>query len=61
MKFQIKKAYRKKALTCHPDKNPDNPETVALFLRLSKALEVLIDETARVIMKLKFIQGLIKP
>lgn len=44
---EIKKAYRKKALTCHPDKNPDNPETVALFLRLSKALEVLIDETAR--------------
>jgi DnaJ family protein C protein 17 len=43
----IKKAYRKKALQCHPDKNPDNPNAAKEFHQLSKILEVLIDETAR--------------
>jgi len=43
----IKKAYRKKALTCHPDKNPDNKEAIALFHQLSDALEVLTDEASR--------------
>ena len=43
----IKKAYRKKALTCHPDKNPDNKEAVDLFHQLSDALEVLSDEKTR--------------
>lgn len=45
--MQIKKAYRKKALQCHPDKNPDNPNASKEFHRLSKILEVLLDETAR--------------
>ncbi|XP_031560949.1 dnaJ homolog subfamily C member 17-like [Actinia tenebrosa] len=44
---EITKAYRKKALICHPDKNPDNPKAVALFHELSKALEVLTDPKAR--------------
>ncbi|XP_044270759.1 dnaJ homolog subfamily C member 17 isoform X2 [Tribolium madens] len=43
----IKKAYRKKALQCHPDKNPDNPNAAKEFHQLSRILEVLIDETAR--------------
>jgi len=43
----IKKAYRKKALSCHPDKNPDNKQAVELFHQLSDALEVLTDEATR--------------
>ncbi|KAM7402874.1 hypothetical protein PAMA_003681 [Pampus argenteus] len=44
---QIKKAYRQKALTCHPDKNPDNPKAAELFHQLSQALEVLTDAAAK--------------
>ena len=36
----IKKAYRKKALTCHPDKNPDDKKAIELFHQLSGKLEV---------------------
>ncbi|XP_073340556.1 dnaJ homolog subfamily C member 17 isoform X2 [Pagrus major] len=43
----IKKAYRQKALTCHPDKNPDNPKAAELFHQLSQALEVLTDAAAK--------------
>ena len=43
----IKKAYRKKALTCHPDKNPDDKKAIELFHQLSDALEVLTDENTR--------------
>ncbi|KAM7362312.1 dnaJ homolog subfamily C member 17 [Cochliomyia hominivorax] len=43
----IRKAYRKKALECHPDKNPNNPKAAELFHELSKALEILTDKAAR--------------
>ncbi|XP_047364560.1 dnaJ homolog subfamily C member 17 isoform X1 [Vespa velutina] len=44
---EVKKAYRKKALLCHPDKHPDNPRATELFHEISKALEVLTDLSAR--------------
>lgn len=44
---EIKKAYRKKALTCHPDKNPDNPRAAELFQELSRVLEILTDTKSR--------------
>ncbi|XP_076036509.1 dnaJ homolog subfamily C member 17-like isoform X1 [Oratosquilla oratoria] len=45
--FKIKKVYRKKALKCHPDKNPDNPSAAEEFDRLKKILEILLDPGAR--------------
>lgn len=44
---EIRKAYRKKALSCHPDKNPNNPKAAELFHELSRALEILTDTSAR--------------
>ncbi|KAK3870970.1 hypothetical protein Pcinc_023855 [Petrolisthes cinctipes] len=44
---EIKKAYRKKALECHPDKNPNNPAAAEEFDRLKKILEVLLDAGTR--------------
>jgi len=39
--LQIRKAYKKRALKCHPDKNPDNPDAgkhcfQIMFIMLTK-------------------------
>jgi len=44
---EIKKAYRKKAIAYHPDKNPDNPEAEQKFKQAAEAYEVLGDEQKR--------------
>ncbi len=38
---QIKKAYRKKAIQFHPDKNPDNKEAEEKFKEAAEAYEIL--------------------
>ncbi len=40
---EIKKAYRKKAIEFHPDKNPDDPSAEAKFKDAAEAYEILGD------------------
>ena len=44
---EIKKAYRKKALESHPDRNPGNSQAEANFKKISEAYEVLSDDNRR--------------
>lgn len=44
---EIKKAYRKKAMEFHPDRNKDNPDSERLFKEAAEAFDVLKDPNKR--------------
>lgn len=44
---EIKRAYRKKTLAYHPDKNPGDEEAASKFAEIARAYEILSDTTKR--------------
>ncbi|XP_062851897.1 dnaJ homolog subfamily C member 12 [Trichomycterus rosablanca] len=44
---QITSEFKVKALACHPDKHPENPNAVQEFQKLQEAKDVLADENKR--------------
>lgn len=44
---EIKKAFKKMAIACHPDKHPDKPDAEAQFKKINEAYSVLSDVDKR--------------
>ena len=49
----IKNAYHKKLLLCHPDKVPNNPDATELYHQITKACDILLDKEARIVYDLQ--------
>ena len=59
-KREIKKAFRSLSLKYHPDRNPGNKEAHDLYVKITKAQEVLLDDNKRKIYDLYGEEGLEK-
>jgi len=55
---EIKKAYRKLALQCHPDRNPDDPDAEFKFQEINNANSILSDVNKRRIHDVYGVPGL---
>lgn len=44
---EIRRAFRRKSVEFHPDKNPGNEEAAETFRRINRAYEVLMDDDKR--------------
>ena len=41
---ELKKAFKKKAMKYHPDRNPDDPDADKKFIECAEAYEILSDQ-----------------
>jgi len=55
---EIKRAYRKLALQCHPDRNPDDPDAEFKFQEINNANSILSDVNKRRIHDVYGVPGL---
>ena len=54
---EIKKAYRKKSMTTHPDRNQGDPDANSKFQKVSEAYDVLSDESKRKMYDMGILDG----